>query len=68
MWTKYKKFVFRTYPKSAKWARGGGGGNKMEGIKSDPQSAENIKKGTESIVFWLFLNCQIALQTIPMGK
>jgi hypothetical protein len=43
------------------------GGNEMEGIKSDPHGAENIKKGTKSIVFWLFLNCQIAVQIIPMG-
>jgi len=36
--------------------RGGGGGEeKMEGIKSDPHSVENIKKGMQSIVFLVFL-------------
>jgi len=44
------------------------GGNEMQGIKSNPPRVENIKKGTKSIVLWLFLNCQIALQTIPMGS
>lgn len=36
---------------------GRGRGDKMEGIKSDPHSEENIKKGMQSIVFWFFFNC-----------
>jgi len=47
---------------------GEGGGEQTEGIRSNPHGVENIKKGTKSNVFWLFLNWQIALQTIPIGS
>jgi hypothetical protein len=42
------------------------GGNESEGIKSDPPGVENMKKGTKSIVFWLFF--KLPDQTKPMGS
>ncbi len=47
---------------------GGGGGNKTEGINSDPQGAENMKKEPKVLYFGCFLNCQIAVQIIPIGS
>ncbi len=47
---------------------GPGGGNKTEGINSDPQGAENMKKEPKVLYFGCFLNCQIAVQIIPIGS
>jgi hypothetical protein len=73
MWTKYKKFVFWIYglPQVGQVGRGLGGegvGNKTEGINSDPQGAENMKKEPKVLYFGCFLNCQIAVQIIPIGS
>jgi hypothetical protein len=43
-------------------------GNKTEGINSDPQGAENMKKEPKVLYFGCFLNCQIAVQIIPIGS